>query len=115
MSPLPNDKDHILSLLPLEPLNLDYLHIKDKVQLLSYLNVMFASIGKRLEYVENHGTDRGYPFITYEAPSGRETSDEEALSVFEILRDERLFFDGKNAELATEVVHCLKMLELIDP
>ncbi len=115
MSTPPSDKDEILGLLPLVPFNLQHLPIKDKVQLLSYLNVMFASITKRLEYVNAHRTGREYLFSTYEAPSGRDTSDEEALSVLETLRDEGLFAAGKETELATKIVEYLKILELIDP
>lgn len=108
------NKEQILACLPLGPLELDHLDARDRLQLVTYLNDMFTSLVMRLEYINAHGSGEGYIGKAYKAPSGKATKDEEALWIFEGLKNAGLLMTGREAELATGIVRSLKSFKLID-
>lgn len=115
MSSTSAEKQRLLAVLPLKPFEFHHISPRDKSQAISYLNLAFASLVGLLDHINAHGRSETYVFMTYKAPSGRKTTDEEALVMFRSLRDEGLFDSGKETELATEMVEDLKVRGLIEP
>lgn len=107
-------QEQILAYLPLGPLELGHLATADRVQLASYLNDMFTSIIIRLEFLNLHMSCHSFATNKYKAPSGKITTDEEALWIFEGLKNAGFLEAGRGSELATEIVRSLKAFELID-
>jgi hypothetical protein len=80
-------------------------HPRDLDQLMDYLIVMYDSMIRRFDYIHEHGSNQGYMSKKYKAPSSRETTNEEALTMFKELRDEQgLYEEGKGGELVTEIL-----------
>lgn len=80
---------------------------------ISYLNLAFASLVGLSDYLNIYGWSDSYVSKTYKAPSGRKTTNEEALLVFQSLRDEGLLDRWKDTELATKMVEDLKVRGLM--